>query len=279
MTFWDALLNHGNESLTAYIALLFVITHVSVRSLNLTAAVRLKAMGFFFAMHGVCLLIGAALHAAGSELYRDFSVPSRVFAGVAAVGMAAILIFAVILPRIRVQTPRILQDVLVALASVVVSIAIVSRSGVNLSGLLATSAVATAAVGLALQDVIGNIAGGLALQLDNSVEVGDWVKLGDVSGQVTEIRWRYTAIETRNWETVLVPNAQLMKNQIFVLGRRTGKPQLWRRWVYFNVDYRFQPSDVIECVAQALHAAKIERMATEPLPNCVLVELAESYGR
>ncbi|MBX7115408.1 MAG: mechanosensitive ion channel [Myxococcaceae bacterium] len=279
MTFWDALLNHGTESLTAYLAVLLLVTHVSVRALNLTSTVRLKALGFFFAMHLVCLLGAASLHAAGSDLYRDFLVPARVFAGVAAVGMLGLMIFAVILPRIRVSTPRILQDVLIALASVAVSIVIVSRSGVNLSGLLATSAVATAAVGLALQDVIGNVAGGLALQLDNSVEVGDWVKLGDVNGQVTEIRWRYTAIETRNWETVIVPNSQLMKNQVSVLGRRTGKPRLWRRWVYFNVDYRFQPSDVIECVSQALHAAKIDRMAMEPLPNCVLIDLAESYGR
>lgn len=279
MTFTESLLRHGAETLTAYIAALFVITHVLVRGLGLGGSVRLKAMGFFFGMHLLCLLCGAALEAAGSELYRDFEVPSRVFAGVSAVGIGAILIFAITLPRIRIHTPRILQDVLVALASVAITIAIVSRSGVNLSGLVATSAVATATIGLALQDVIGNIAGGLALQLDNSVEVGDWVSLGDINGQVTDIRWRYTAVETRNWETVLVPNSQLMKNPIRVLGRRSGQPQLWRRWVYFNVDYRFNPSDVVECVTGALRAAKIERMATDPGPNCVLIDLAESYGR
>ena len=57
----------------------------------------------------------------------------------------------------------------------------------------------------------GNIMGGLALQMDNSIEVGDWVKVGDLRGRVSEIRWRYTAIETRNWETVIVPNSVIMK--------------------------------------------------------------------
>ncbi len=94
------------------------------------------------------------------------------------------------------------------------------------------------------------MAGGLALQLDNSIEAGDWVKVGDLAGKVLEIRWRYTAVETRNWETVLVPNSVMMKNQVLVLGRRKGQPTQLRRWVYFNVDYRFQPSDVIEAVTR-----------------------------
>ncbi len=80
-------------------------------------------------------------------------------------------------------------------------------------------------MGFSLQDVISNVAGGLALQVDNSIEVGDWVKFNDVAGKVVEIRWRYTAIETRNWETVLVPNSQVMKSQVLVLGRRTGQPR------------------------------------------------------
>jgi small-conductance mechanosensitive channel len=51
--------------------------------------------------------------------------------------------------------------------------------------------------------------GGLALQLDNSVQVGDWIRVGDVAGRVAEIRWCYTSIETRDWETVIVPNSVL----------------------------------------------------------------------
>ena len=53
--------------------------------------------------------------------------------------------------------------------------------------------------------------------------------MGENTGRVTEIRWRYTAIETRNWETVLLPNAVLMKSQVTVLARRAGQPRLLRR--------------------------------------------------
>ncbi len=279
MSFYEALQEEALQGRTLYLSALFLVCFVAVRGLAATQAVRFKGLIFFYGMHLVCLVTAASLHAYGSPLYVDFRMPAAALAGVATVGMVAALFFAALLPRARIHVPRILQDVVVAIASVITIVTILSNSGVNLSGLIATSAVGTAVIGFSLQDVIGNVAGGLALQIDNSIEVGDWVKFGDVTGKVIEIRWRYTAIETRNWETVLVPNSQLMKSQVSVLGRRQGKPQLWRRWVYFNVDYRFQPSDVIEQVTRAVCAAKLDRVSAEPAPNTVLMELGDSYGR
>jgi CRP-like cAMP-binding protein len=109
--------------------------------------------------------------------------------------------------------------------------------------------------------------------------VGDWIKVGDVTGRVVEVRWRYTAIETRNWETVLVPNLMFVRGHVIVLGRRAGKPILWRRWVYFNVDWKHQPSDVIEVVQGAVRGAEIDRVAADPAPSCVLMDMADSYGK
>lgn len=43
----------------------------------------------------------------------------------------------------------------------------------------------------------------VALQLDNSLQTGDWVKLDDLSGRVLQIRWRQTTIRTRNGENVV----------------------------------------------------------------------------
>src|SRR5205085_100624 len=84
------------------------------------------------------------------------------------------------------------------------------------------SAVLTAVIGFSLQDTLGNVMGGMAVQLDRSLAVGDWVRVGDVEGRVTQIRWRHTALETRNWDTVLIPNSLLARSQVTVLGRRAG---------------------------------------------------------
>jgi CRP-like cAMP-binding protein len=96
---------------------------------------------------------------------------------------------------------------------------------------------------------------------------------------VVEIRWRYTAVETRNWETLIVPNSVLTTEKVMVLGRRIGQPLQWRRWVYFNVDFRRAPSDVIPVVVEALRQAPIERMAAEPLPDCIATDFQESFTR
>ena len=44
----------------------------------------------------------------------------------------------------------------------------------------------------------------------------------------------------------------LLKGQVLILGRRTGKPTQWRRWVWFNVDYRWPPTQVCSIVQSAL---------------------------
>ena len=240
---------------------------------------RLRGSVVLFGLFLALVPIAATLRAAESAAQREVRLVALIFATLSVIGMAGTLLFSAVLPRLRVSVPRILQDVLVAAASLIAIFALASRAGLNLSGLIATSAVLTAVIGLAFQDTLGNVVGGLPLQLDNSIKVGDWVKVGDVNGKVIEIRWRYTAIETRNWETVIIPNSQIVKGQVSVLGRRIGQPVQWRRWVYFNVDLRYEPSVVLDAVQTALRGEAIENVAANPAPNCILVDLYESYGR
>ena len=278
VSFIDALVLEASQAWTPWLLVLLVTSWLVAR----LAAVdhpRFKAVFFFAAIHLIGVVTSAALRALGSEHADAFRTPGWVLGSVAFVGATAILVFSVLLPRLRLATPPILQDVLVAAASVVVAVTVASRANVNLSGLIATSAVFTAVLGFSLQDVIGNVAGGLALQMDGALEPGDWVKVGDVTGRVIEVHWRHTSIETRNWETVLIPNAVLMKSQVTVLARRQGQTRLLRRWVYFNVDWRFQPSDVVTVVETAVRSAELERVAKEPAPNCVLMDMSDTYGK
>lgn len=241
--------------------------------------VRFKAGVFFLSMHLLALLLTATLESYGASTADAFRTACWVFGSVGLVAAAATLLFSVVLPRARLKVPLIMQDVMIAVAAVVTAMGVASRAGANLSGLIATSAVFTAVIGLSLQDVIGNVAGGLALQVDNSVAEGDWVKVGDLVGRVVELRWRHTAIETRDWETVLVPNAMLMKGHVVVLGRRQHQPRQLRRAVKFNVDWRFQPNDVIAVVTTAVRGARLANVAATPLPNTVLLDMADSFGR
>ncbi len=278
MEFFTQLAQEAFDSHTPYLLLLVAVAF-ALSKLSAVDKPRFRAMFFFIAAHLLGLLVTAGFVVAGSDLDAVSRTPTWVFGAVGIVGAAATLLFSVVLPRMRLHTPLIVQDVVVALSMVAAAVAVLSRAGVNLSGLIATSAVFTAILGFSLQDVIGNVAGGLALQVDNSVELGDWITVGDVTGRVVEIRWRHTAVETRDWETVLIPNTVMTKSNVVVLGRRQGQPLQLRRWVRFSVDWRFQPGDVIDVVQGAVRAANISRMAKEPAPNVVLTDMTETYGQ
>jgi len=221
--------------------------------------------------------IAALLRTQGSPALGGVRLVASALAATSVIVSAGTLLFGGIGPRLRLAVPRIVADVLVAVAAVVAVFVVASRSGFDLSGLIATSAVLTAVIGLALQDTLSNVAAGLALQVDGSIQVDDWIKVGDLNGRVAEMRWRFAAIETRNWETILVPNSALVKTQVLVLGRRTDKPVQWRRWVFFNVDFRFSPCQVIDAVTEALTSAPIQNVATEPPPNCIMMDMTDSY--
>jgi small-conductance mechanosensitive channel/CRP-like cAMP-binding protein len=221
-----------------------------------------------------------------SDIFYRFALPSagsafhgaaQLMGGVAIINLLAALLFGVGVDWFRPRTPRILRDLCVALGYIGVVFWLLSRAGLTLSSLVTTSAVITAVIAFALQDTLGNIMGGLALQLEGTIRVGDWIRVDKTEGKVKELRWRHTAIETRNWDTVVIPNTVLMKSEVTVLGRRTDQPVQHRQWVYFNVDFRVAPPDVISAVNDALQSIEIECVATEPKPHCIAFDFKESY--
>jgi small-conductance mechanosensitive channel len=277
--FLDQLWLEARTSRTLYLIAALVITTVLVGALARGERKRIRGIIILTALHVVLVPIIALLAFYGlSEAVRGLRLASYLFEMLACVGMAGSVIFAVVLKRVRLPAPRILQDVVMAAAAIVAGFMVASSAGFNLSGLIATSAVLTAVIGFALQDTLGNVMGGLALQLDDSLRPGEWIKVNDISGKVREVRWRYTSVMTRNGECVLIPNGVLMKSQVTLVGHGL-QPGRWRRWVYFNVDFRYQPSDVIEAVESALRSALIPFVATDPPAQCVLMDIGDSQCR
>lgn len=199
--------------------------------------------------------------------------------GISVLNLFSIFIFDLALPRINVVVPRILSDTLLILVFLAGGLWLLKQRGVNISGLITTSAVLTAVIGLSLQDTLGNIIAGLSLQMENEIKVGDWIKIDQYVGRVKDIRWRRTSIETRNWETILVPNSQLVKGSVTIYGRREGENLQTRRWIYFNVDLKHSPTEVIECVNKALQLNVIEGVASQPPIHAILMDFKEGFAQ
>jgi small-conductance mechanosensitive channel/CRP-like cAMP-binding protein len=221
------------------------------------------------------LLFAANMGSGGIALFNV----ALLIAGVAAIRMTGMLVFRSALPAAGLSAPRIVEDLVTILGYLVWIIARLRATGMDPSSILASTAVVTAVMAFALQDTLGNMLGGVAIQLDNSITIGDWIRVDDVVGRVTDIRWRSTSIETRNWETVVIPNSALMKGKFAVLGRRQDAPLQWRRHVLFNVDLASPPTRVIPAIEQAIREAEIAHLARHPQPTCVILDFEHGYGR
>src|SRR5262249_32796738 len=107
-------------------------------------------------------------------------------------GVLALLVFDIAAPRAHIGIPSILRDLIQVVVVSVIAIAVLRRSGVDLLSLVTTSAVVTAVIGLALQSTIANVFAGLALELDRSLGVGDWIQVDGHVGRIVEVSWRST---------------------------------------------------------------------------------------
>jgi CRP-like cAMP-binding protein len=231
----------------------------------------------------LCAAAGLADAAIGSMGGRSFAGiladASTVLVGVVLIRMVGILLFRVLLPAMRLTLARIVEDLVTTALMVAWGLVWLRVAGVDLGSLITTSAVITGVVAFSMQETLGNILGGVVLQLDQSIRVGDWMRLDETSGRVVEIRWRYTAIETRNRETVVIPNGWLMKNRFTIIGSRDDPAPIWRRWLWFELDIAHPPLTVGDILVKAVTDADIPNVARDPVPTAVLMKVEGGIGR
>lgn len=123
-----------------------------------------------------------------------------------------------------VLIPSITRDFGLAVAYTIIAMIVLKhRTDVNLGSLLTTSAILTAVIGFAMQDTLGNLFSGLALQLEHPYQIGDWIGFNEIEGKVVGITWKSTKILTRTEELVFVPNNTIAKSTLKNFSRPSKK--------------------------------------------------------
>ena len=121
----------------------------------------------------------------------------------------------------RARVPKLLIDLsrlfLVLLGTAIV-LATVWKA--DLAGLAAALGVSSIVLGLALQDTLGSVMSGIALLFERPFIVGDWLRIGDLVGQVIDINWRAVRLQTLEREMVIIPHQVVGKETI----RNYSKP-------------------------------------------------------
>jgi len=169
------------------------------------------------------------------------------------------------LDRVPERFPNIVQDTLViALFALVATLILRDR-------VMATTAVGAVVIGLALQDTLGNLFAGLAIQVEKPFRVGDWVTIGGQDGMVSEITWRATKMRTKAGNFVVVPNSVLAKDTITNYCEPTRSLRLQ---IEVGASYDVPPNVVKAVIREALENAPA--ILHDRVPEVLLAEFGDS---
>jgi len=180
------------------------------------------------------------------------------------------------LGHMKVGVPLLLVNLFTLLASLVVGAWMLTDIfGVKIAPLLATSALFSIVLGLAMQDTLGNLFAGIALQIDKPYEIGHWVEVQNGMqrwvGQVYEISWRATVLLGLSDELMTIPNRIMAQAQISNFSVRA---EPFQRSQVFRIAHGYS----IETARQALlrACAQVADITPTPAPVVFVSETQES---
>jgi small-conductance mechanosensitive channel len=175
------------------------------------------------------------------------------------------------------DTQKLLAEKLISLAVWVMAILVgIDILGINLTALTVFSGAFGLAIGFGLQKTFGNLIAGIILLMDRSIKPGDVIAItdqagGSTFGQIRKIGLRAVSVVTRDEREYLIPNEQLMINQV-------------ENWSYSSKTVRIQvpigvaySADIELAEKLMLEAAKASpRVLNSPPPSVWLDGLGEN---
>lgn len=160
------------------------------------------------------------------------------------------------------------NDTQVAIASIIsylgFSLALIAAlviSGFNFTGLAIIVGALSVGIGLGLQNIVNNFISGIILLLEKPIKPGDRITVGETEGFVNKIRVRSTQIRTLAREDVIVPNSDLITNQVT---NYMFRDQYWRVICKVGVAYG-SDTDLVRKVL--LEVAKANPSVLKEPPN------------
>jgi small-conductance mechanosensitive channel/CRP-like cAMP-binding protein len=229
----------------------------------------------FLVIHLVAHILRKALFTGDSNVAHGLVVIA-VLSILASIGRSAV---ALVLDvgfgrRLSRPTPKIIRDLVLGIVYFFVALASLHAAGIEPSSILTTSALLTAVIGLSLQETLGNLFAGLALQMQSPFDVGDWIQFGadnKMVGKVLEVNWRATRVVTLDEVEVTVPNGQLGKTAITNYSKPS--PQI-RRNIYVCVAGNTPPRKAQRVIADAIKGSW--GVLDDPPPSVVTSDFTDA---
>lgn len=126
----------------------------------------------------------------------------------------------------------------------------------ELTSILAASGVMAMVIGMAIKTNIANVFSGLIINMDRPFKVGERIVVKDMSGDVIDIGWRTTTIETWDGVIVRIPNEQISDS--IIKNDTRSRNRMFIQSVYFSPDVA--PEKGIEILKEAVFSENVNKI-------------------
>ncbi len=172
----------------------------------------------------------------------------------------------------RAKAPKFLSQLLSLVLFVVAVFLVVGVVyGKSIEGAVFGSTVVVGIVGFAMQDLLGNIIAGIALEIGKPFKTGDWLKVDGQHAEVIEVNWRSTRLRNNDDIYLDIPNKAIVGATITNLTYPTRQHAIR---LHVGFDYNTPPNFIKDTMANA--AAKVPGVLTTPAPKVFLKDFGES---
>jgi small-conductance mechanosensitive channel/CRP-like cAMP-binding protein len=248
-------------SLVLFIAVLIL----SAVSPNRHVRHRLLVSGFAFATYAA-LAAAVRYHLLTPNMQQLVVMLQPLLLVFAAInGLVAVIINPWRVNRLPDRFPTIVQD------AIVIALFGLGATVILQEKIFAATAVGAVVVGFALQNTLGNLFAGLAIQIEKPFRVGEWVRIADIDGLVSEITWRAVKVRTKSGNFVIVPNSKLADDIIINYSEPTRDTRLE---VVVGAHYDVPPNRVKAVILDALKRDPLVSTVREP--EITIADFADS---
>ncbi len=171
---------------------------------------------------------------------------------------------------------RQMTQVVIVVTGILIT-TVVIFPGMTPAKILGAMGIASVAIGFAFKDIVENFFAGILILWRFPFDLGDYIRCGDIEGEVENITIRMTLLRKPDDELVILPNSKLFKEAVFVL---TDK-DVCRIEIICGVAYGENVSESREVIKKAVegcdtvnHAHEVQVFANEFASSSINFEVA-----
>lgn len=146
-----------------------------------------------------------------------------------------------------------------------------SFSGLDLGRISIIAGALSVGIGFGLQNVVNNFISGLILIYEKPVQEGDTVQVDTLMGRVSNIGIRSSTLSTYDGAEVVVPNSNLISNQLINWTLSDNKKRVELK---VGTAYGTDPHQVIDLLLKA--ALSHEKVINDPVPVPLFVGFGDN---